>query len=112
MRTAPAALVWILSLNLGNSVALAADKPPLGINLHYAWCAEPKADADKLKRYEGFWKVHLPENADEYNDDLHVRLVRKCAYRLAELYAAKGDAKNCRKMIRWLEANDGSLPGA
>jgi hypothetical protein len=65
-----------------------------------------------LKRYEGFWKVHLPENADEYNDDLHVRLVRKCAYRLAELYAAKGDAKNCRKMIRWLEANDGSLPGA
>jgi hypothetical protein len=51
MRTAPAALVWILSLNLGNSVALAGDKPPLGINLHYAWCAEPKADADKLKRY-------------------------------------------------------------
>jgi hypothetical protein len=101
--------VSFLSVLFVASLAHAAEKPPLGINAHFAWCGQPKDAADKLNRFEGFWKTHLPPNPDEYNDQLHVRLVRKCAYRLCELYVAKSDTKNAQKMIRWLEANDDSL---
>jgi len=109
MNTAISGAIWILAAALIPLAAQGAETPPAGINTHFSWCNHPKTDADKLKRYEGFWKLNLPESPDEYNDDLHIRLVRKCAYRLADLYAAKGNAKDARKMIRWLEANDDSI---
>ncbi len=63
----------------------------------------------RLRRYEKFWKLQAPETSDGYDDSLHVRTVRRCAYRLAELYAELGRKKDCLRMLKWLEAEDGGL---
>lgn len=73
---------------------------------HYQWCAEGKTAAARIKRYEQFWTLQKPEEPDGYDDSRHIRAVRRCAYRLAELYAEAGRKKECIKMLKWLEKED------
>jgi hypothetical protein len=75
-----------------------------------AWRDEPKTDAEKLKRHEAFWKSHPPEKADELNDVLQINLVRKCAYRFAEFYAANGDPGPSDSAIRRSRESPYSCP--
>ena len=73
---------------------------------HLAWCGEGKTVAVRIRRYQHFWALQKPEQPDGYDDSRHIRAVRHCAYRLAELYAQAGRAKECVKMLKWLEDND------
>ena len=73
---------------------------------HLEWCAEGKTVAARIKRYEQFWSLQSPEESDGYDDGRHIRLVRRCAYRLAELYAEAGRKNDCLKMLKWLEKED------
>ena len=73
---------------------------------HFTWCGEGKTVRARTKRYESFWSLQSPEEPDGYDDSLHIRTVRRCAYRLAEHYAQAGRAKDCIKMLKWLEKND------
>lgn len=98
-----------LALFLLQSPAAETEEAPAAINAHYSWCGEGKNVAVKLKRYEGFWKDRLPAEG-EYDDQPHITYVRKCAYRLAELYAQTGEKAKCQKMLKWLEKTDDSLP--
>lgn len=93
------------------AVASFAEEAPQAINAHFEWCGEPKKMAEKLKRYEGFWKDRHPEEEDGYEDSPHVTYVRLCGYRLAALYAQTGQKEKCLKMLQWLEKNDDSFPG-
>jgi hypothetical protein len=76
---------------------------------HFRWCDEAPNAATKVKRYEKFWELQAPEESDGYDDSLHVRTVRRCAYRLAQLYAQLGRPKDCLKLLQWLEKEDDSL---
>ena len=76
---------------------------------HFTWCGEAKTPAERLKRYEKFWAEHLPSEPDGYDDSPHIRTVRRCAYRLAELYAQLNRPKDCLKMLKWLEKEDDTL---
>ncbi len=76
---------------------------------HFAWCEKPKTAAARVKRYEQFWELQAPEQSDGYDDDLHVRTVRRCAYRLATLYSELGRTKECLKMLKWLEKEDAAF---
>ncbi len=69
---------------------------------HFAWCGEAKTAAERLRRYEKFWEMQHPEN----DDARHVRIVRQCGYRLAQLYAETGRRKECVRMLKWLEKED------
>jgi hypothetical protein len=97
--------------------AIAAEEgeytPPAGagysIQAHFTWCGEGKTVGARIKRYEQFWALQKPEQSDGYDDSLHIRKVRHCAYRLAELYAQAGRAKDCIKMLKWLETDDDSF---
>lgn len=92
--------------------ASAADKreqPPSNIIEHYKWSLLPKYRPNAIARLEGFWAQHHPKN-EEYEDAIHVRFVRLCAYRLAELCAADGQVDKCREMLRWLQAHDQAIP--
>ena len=60
---------------------------------HFRWCGEAKTPAEQLKRYQGFWKMQHPETEDGYDDSRHIRMVRHCAYRMAQLYAELGKPK-------------------
>ena len=73
---------------------------------HFRWCGEAKTPAERLKRYQGFWEMQHPKTDDGYDDARHVRMVRHCAYRLAELYAELGKTKACVQMLKWLEKED------
>ena len=87
-------------------------KPPgafYSMQAHFAWCGEAKTTAERLKRYEKFWELQAPEQSDGYDDSLHVRTVRRCAYRLANLYAELQRTKDCQKILKWLEKEDDSL---
>ena len=86
-----------------------AETAPAAINAHFSWCGEARSVEDKLKRYEEFWKDRLP-NDDGYDDQPQVTYVRKCAYRLASLYALTGRTQKCRKMLTWLEERDDAFP--
>jgi hypothetical protein len=88
---------------------LQADAPH-AINSHYRWCGEAKTQAEKIQRYEGFWAECHPPKDDEYDDQPHITYVRKCAYRLVELYAQTGQKDKCLKMLAWLETTDRALP--
>lgn len=97
-------------------IVIAADeseyKPPgnfYSIQAHFAWCAEGKTSSQRIKRYEGFWSQQAPESPEWYDDSLHARLVRRCAYRLAELYVQAGRTKDCLKMLKRLESEDDNL---
>jgi len=105
--------ITLLLLFLFSVAALPAAEPaspPQAINAHFSWCGEPKKTAEKLKRYEGFWKDRHPEEEDGYDDHPHVTYVRKCAYRLVALYAETGQTAKCLKMLKWLETHDDALP--
>lgn len=96
---------------LATSIAAAAKEPqyklPPGdsysMERHLAWCAEGKTVGARIKRYEEFWS---DQSDDGYDDERHIRQVRHCAYRLAELYAQAGRAKDCIKMLKRLEKED------
>jgi hypothetical protein len=109
MRTILFALVLSIILGLSGSAAepkkTDIEKPPLGINVHFAWCAKTKSTAAQIARYEGFWAQHHPED-ENYDDGAQIRYVRLCAYRLAKLYADAGNAKKCSEMLKWLEKTD------
>lgn len=109
-------IIAAASLIVAVSMAPAAEEPeykPPGdfysMEAHLKWCAEAKTVATRTKRYEGFWSQQAPKERDGYDDSLHIRLVRRCAYRLAELYAESGRKKECLKMLKWLETEDDSF---
>lgn len=86
------------------SAATELEKPPQNIFEHLQWCAKaPDAEA-RLARFEGFWSRYYTPG--DYEDAVHIRNVRLCAYRLAGLYAEIGNAKRCREMLQWLESDD------
>jgi hypothetical protein len=93
-----------------SSPAVEPEAPPAAINAHYSWCGQAKTAEAKLKRYEGFWSQRLPAKSDDYDDHPHVTYVRRCAYRLAALYAQVGQSKKSLAMLKWLESNDEMLP--
>lgn len=86
------------------------EETPAAINAHYSWCARPETTAGKIKRYAEFWKERLPAKSDEYDDHPHFTYVRRCAYRLASLYAQTGQKEKCLAMLSWLEKNDDAFP--
>ncbi len=98
-----------LALFLLPSSAAEPEEHPAAINAHFSWCGEGKTAAVKLKRYEGFWEERFPKDG-EYDDQPHITYVRKCAYRLAELYAQTGQKEKCVKKLKWVEKTDDSLP--
>jgi hypothetical protein len=112
MRTILFALASCVILGLDAAAAepkkADSEKPPLGINSHFAWCAKVKSTSTQIARYEGFWAQHHPEDG-EYNDGAQIRYVRLCAYRLAGLYAEANEPKKCREMLKWLEKTDDSV---
>ena len=96
--------------------AMAADtseyKPPgdfYTMQAHFTWCGEAKTPAARVRRYEKFWELQAPEESDGYDDMPHVRTVRQCAYKLAQLYAELRRTKECLKMLKWLEKEDDTL---
>jgi hypothetical protein len=111
-----AALVGVTALFaiLAASITAAAEdgdyKPPTGgvyeMAAHLKWCAEGKTAGARTKKYEQFWALQSPKESDGYEDERHIRLVRRCAYRLAELYTQAGRAKECLKMLKFLENED------
>ena len=113
-RSPRAALITLTAFFaiLMTAIAPAAEegeyKPPgkfYSIQAHYTWCGEGKTVGARVKRYEQFWALQNGQ-PDGYDDSLHIRKVRQCAYRLAELYAEAGRAKDCIKMLKWLEKED------
>src|SRR5687767_5219056 len=104
------AFVAILAASMSPAAAEPEYKPPPGgvysMEAHFEWCAEGKTVATRIKRYEQFWALQHPEQSDGYDDSRHIRAVRHCAYRLAELYAQAGRAKDCIRMLKWLEKED------
>ena len=118
-RSPRTALIGVMAFFaiLATSIAAAAEegeyKPPAGdvyvMEAHLKWCAEGKTAGARIKRYEQFWSLQSPKESDGYDDGRHIRLVRRCAYRLAELYAQAGRAKDCLKMLKFLEKEDESF---
>lgn len=114
-RSPRAALIGAMAFFavLAASIAAAAEegeyKPPgdfYSMQAHFDWCGEGKTVRARTKRYEQFWSLQSPEEPGGYDDSPHIRAVRRCAYRLAELYAQAGRAKDCVKMLKWLEDDD------
>jgi|tagenome__1003787_1003787.scaffolds.fasta_scaffold20115172_1 hypothetical protein len=109
-------ILCVLIPCLPASIASAADtaeyKPPGDVyvmDAHFRWCGEATTAAAKARRYEKFWELQHPKEEDGYDDSPHIRAVRRCAYRLAQLYAELGRSKDCVKMLRWLEKEDDAL---
>jgi hypothetical protein len=108
MRTA----LLLIGLAMFSSafVSLAAgDAPPDNIIEHYKWCAVPADATERIRRYQGFWSRHHPAD-EEYEDAVHIRFVRLCAYDLAALYADTHDTKRAREMLEWLRLHDQAIP--
>ena len=82
-----------------------SETPPQNIMEHYKWCGIPKAPAEALARYEGFWSRYR-SGEPGFEDAIHARFVHLCAYRRAELYAGTGNTTKCREMLKWLETED------
>ncbi len=82
-----------------------ADDPPANIIEHFKWCASGRDTSEKILRYDGFWRRYHPQS-EEYEDAIHVRFVRLCAYRLAILYAETHKLDESRAMLQWLEKHD------
>ena len=100
----------VASTNALKAVTESAEYKPEGnvyvMEAHFRWCGEAKTPAERLKRYQGFWEMQHPEAEDGYDDSRHVRMVRHCAYRLAQLYAEAGKTEACVRMLKWLEKED------
>lgn len=113
-RSPRAALIGIMGVFAILATSIAADegeyKPPAGgvyvMEAHFKWCGEGETVGARMKRYEQFWSLQKPKEPDGYDDSRHIRAVRHCAYRLAELYVQAERAKDCIKMLKWLENND------
>lgn len=80
------------------------EAPPQNIFERLQWCAKAPDAAARLARFEGFWSRYYTPG--DYEDAVHIRNVRLCAYRLAGLYAETGNARRCREMLEWLESDD------
>ena len=106
-------LVAVASTNALKTVTESAEYKPEGnvyvMEAHFRWCGEAKKPADQLKRYQGFWEMQHPDAEDGYDDARHVRTVRHCAYRMAQLYAELGKTGACVRMLKWLEKEDDSF---
>lgn len=85
----------------------APNVPPENIIEHFEWCGAWNAGEKEIARYEGFWKRYYHQRG--YEDAIHARHVRLCAYRLAELYAKDGQLEKCLAMLKFLEREDASL---
>jgi hypothetical protein len=113
LATIPTLLLLLITFAHSLCAKDSSDYKPTGgiytMEAHFRWCGEAKTAKERLKRYEKFWALQAPEQSDGYDDSLHVRTVRRCAYRLAELYAQLGRTKDCLKMLKWLEKEDDSL---
>ena len=100
----------VASTGVPKAVTESADYKPEGdvyiMEAHFRWCGEAKTPAERLKRYRNFWEMQHPETEDGYDDSRHVRMVRHCAYRLAQLYAELGKTNDCIRMLKWLEKED------
>ena len=100
----------VASTDVLKAVTESAEYKPEGdmyiMEAHFRWCGEAKTPAERLKRYQKFWEMQHPETEDGYDDSRHVRMVRHCAYRLAQLYAELGKTKDCVGMLKWLEKED------
>ena len=100
----------LLLVRSGFAAQSAEYKPPkasvYSMEAHFAWCGEARTPAERLQRYEKFWELQHPKEEDGYDDDRHIRMVRHCAYRLAQLYAETGRSKDCVRMLKWLEKED------
>lgn len=112
-RAIIAVLVFFLAVGatyVMRAATEAAEYKPEGdvyvMESHFRWCGEAKTPAEQLKRYQAFWKMQLPETADGYDDSRHIRMVRHCAYRLAQLDAELGKTDDCVRMLKWLEKED------
>ena len=103
-------LVAVASVDMLQAATESAEYKPEGdiytMEAHFRWCGEGKTPSERLKRYQGFWEMQHPKAEDGYDDSRHVRMVRHCAYRLAELYAELGKTKDCVQMLKWLEKDD------
>jgi hypothetical protein len=100
----------VASTHVLKAVTESAEYKPEGdiyiMEAHFRWCGEAKTPAERLKRYQGFWEMQHPETEDGYDDARHIRMVRHCAYRLAQLYAELGKTNDCVRMLKWLEKED------
>lgn len=99
----------VVAIILAETTQAEEYQPPgdiYSIEAHFVWCAEGKTPTAKISRYEQFWKDQAPKDSDGYDDSLHIRLVRRCAYRLAELYVDAGRKADCLKTLKWLEEQD------
>lgn len=76
------------------------------MEVHFRWCGDAKTPTERLKRYQGFWEMQHPKSEDGYDDSRHIRIVRHCAYRMAQLYAELGKTDDCVRMLKWLEKED------
>ena len=115
-RAARSATSFLLFMMIAVPHVISADRSeykPEGdlyvMESHFKWCGEAKSARERLKRYEKFWDMQRPRSADGYDDGRHIRMVRRCAYRLAALYAELGRRKDSVKMIEWLEKEDDTL---
>jgi len=103
----------VASVNALKPMTESAEYKPEGdtyvMEVHFRWCGEVKTPAEQLKRYQGFWEMQHPEAEDGYDDSRHIRMVRHCAYRLAQLYAEAGKSEACVRMLKWLEKEDDSF---
>lgn len=103
-------LLAVASTEVLKAVTESAEYKPEGdmyiMEAHFRWCGEAKTPAGRLKRYQNFWEMQHPETEDGYDDDRHGRMVRHCAYRLAQLYAELGKTNDCVRMLKWLEKED------
>lgn len=115
-RSPRAALIIVTAFFalLATSIAPAAEEPEYkpapgdsySMEAHLKWCSEGKTAGARIRRYEEFWSLQSAKESDGYDDERHIRQVRHCAYRLAELYAQAGRAKDCLKMLKFLEKED------
>ena len=100
----------VASTGVPKAVKESAEYKPEGdvyvMEAHFRWCGEAKTPAERLTRYQSFWEMQHPETEDGYDDDRHIRMVRHCAYRLAQLYAELGKTDDCVRMLKWLEKED------
>lgn len=108
-RLTPTVKSTVLTLVFGGSLLARSDAadpqaPPQNINEHLQWCVATSDAAARLERHEGFWSQYA--KTGEYEDGVHIRTVRRCAYRIADLYAQSGNHKRCSEMLAWLERND------
>jgi hypothetical protein len=97
-------IVVVSSLLSSLYVSATDDEPPNDIFAHLEWCSKAKDAPTRLSRHRAFWRRHRPDQG--YEDAIHVKAVRLCAYRLAALFLETNNPAKCKEMLHWLETND------